>query len=331
MREYIIRRALQSVPILIAISIFCFVVIQLPPGDFLTTYVANLSASGQIVDQAEVEALRDRYGLDQPMYVQYLKWITNFIQGDMGQSFYWNRPVNTLLSERMATTILISVLTLILTYGLAIPMGIISATRQYSWIDHILTVFGFLGLATPNFLLALILLWIGIQHLGMGGGGLFSPEFIDAPWSLARFWDFLKHVWLPVVIIGTSGIAEIMRIMRATTLDELGRPYVEAARAKGLKEGSLVRKYPVRVALNPILSTIGWQLPVVVSGSVIVASVLGLPTVGPLLWQSLTTQDMFLAASILMLLSFLTVVGTLLSDILLAWIDPRIRYGSQEI
>lgn len=331
MRDYMIRRILQAVPILIAISIFCFVVIQLPPGDFLTTYVANLSASGQIVDQAEIEALRDRYGLDQPMTTQYLKWITNFIQGDMGQSFYWNRPVNTLLSERMATTILISVLTLMLTYGLAIPMGIISATRQYSWIDHLLTVFGFLGLATPNFLLALILLWVGIQHLGMGGGGLFSPEFIDAPWSLARFWDFLKHVWLPVVIIGTSGIAEIMRIMRATTLDELGRPYVETGRAKGLKEWELVRKYPVRVALNPILSTIGWQLPVVVSGSVIVASVLGLPTVGPLLWQALTTQDMFLAASILMLLSFLTVIGTLLSDILLAWIDPRIRYGSQEI
>lgn len=331
MREYIIRRVIQSVPTLIAISVFAFIVIQLPPGDFLTTYVANLSASGQVVDEAEVAALRDQYGLDQPIWVQYFKWITNFLQGDMGQSFYWNRPVNTLIGERILTTMLISILTLIVTYGLAIPMGIISAVRQYSWIDYILTVFGFFGLATPNFLLALILLWVGIQHLGLGGGGLFSPEFQDAPWSLARFWDFLKHIWLPVLIIGTSGIAEIMRIMRATTLDELNKPYVEAARSKGLKEGQLIRKYPVRVALNPILSTIGWQLPVVVSGSVIVASVLGLPTTGPLLWSALTTQDMFLAASILMILSVLTVIGTLLSDVLLAWVDPRIRYGGQEV
>ncbi|HLV34754.1 MAG TPA: ABC transporter permease [Spirillospora sp.] len=331
MRDYIIRRVLHAVPTLFAISVFAFIVIQLPPGDFLTTYVANLSASGQVVDEAEVAALREQYGLNQPIYVQYYKWITNFLRGDMGQSFYWNRPVNTLVGERILTTMLISILTLIVTYGLAIPMGILSATRQHTWIDYILTVFGFIGLATPNFLLALILLWIGIQHLGLGGGGLFSPEFLDAPWSLARFWDFLKHVWLPVLIIGTSGIAEIMRVMRATTLDELGKPYVETARSKGLAEGKLVRKYPVRVALNPILSTIGWQLPVIISGSVIVASVLGLPTTGPLLWSALTTQDMFLAASILMILSVLTVVGTLLSDILLAWIDPRIRYSGQEV
>jgi len=331
MREYIIRRVIQAVPTLIAISVFCFIVIQLPPGDYLTTYVANLSSSGQVVDEAEIAGLRDRYGLDQPIYVQYWKWITRFLQGDMGQSFHWGRPVNDLIGERIFTTMLISVLTLIVTYGMAIPMGIISATRQYTWIDYILTIFGFFGLATPSFLLALILLWVGIQQFGLGGGGLFSPEFADAPWSLARFWDFLKHIWMPVLIIGTSGIAEIMRIMRATTLDELGKPYVEAARSKGLPEAKLIRKYPVRVAINPILSTIGWQLPVVISGSVIVASVLGLPTTGPLLWSSLVTQDMYLAASILFILSSLTVVGTLLSDILLAWVDPRIRYGGQEM
>ncbi|MAS34397.1 MAG: ABC transporter permease [Anaerolineaceae bacterium] len=327
MRAYIIRRTLQAVPTLVAISIFSFIVIQLPPGDFLTTYVANLSASGQIVDQNEIEALRVQYGLDESMISQYFKWVTNFLQGDMGQSFYWNRPVAELIGERIMITMFISVLTLIVGYGLAIPMGIFSATRQYTFLDYVLTIFGFIGVATPGFLLALILMYVGIKYFGMSAGGLFSPEFQDAPWSLLRVWDMAKHLWLPVLVLGTASVAEIMRIMRATTLDELGKPYVETARAKGLKEGRMVWKYPVRVALNPILSTVGWQLPAIVSGSVLVSLVLGLPTAGPLLWSALITQDMFLAASFLMILSALTVVGTLLSDILLAWVDPRIRFG----
>lgn len=329
MATYIFRRLLQAIPTLFAISLFSFIVIQLPPGDFLTTYVANLGASGQVVDQNEVIALRQQYGLDQPFSVQYLKWITNFLQGDMGQSFYFNKPVSELIGERIVITMLLSITTLIFAYSLAIPIGIYSATHQYTLPDYVFSVFGFIGVATPNFLLALILMYIGIKYFGMSAGGLFSEEFRDAPWSPAKLFDFLKHVWLPVLILGTSSIAEIMRVMRATTLDELSKPYVETARAKGLKEIDLVRKYPVRVALNPILSTIGWQLPAIVSGSVLVSLVLGLPTAGPLLWSALTTQDMYLAASFLMILSILTVIGTLISDVLLAWVDPRIRYGGQ--
>lgn len=327
MRAYILRRILIMIPTLIGISIVSFTIIQLPPGDYLTTYVANLSSTGQVVDQSEIAALEARYGLDRPIWVQYWKWITNFVQGDMGQSFAWERPVNELVGERIALTMVVSILTLLFTYIMAIPMGIYSAIKQYSAGDYALTVFGFIGIATPNFLLALVFMYIGIRYFDMGAGGLFSLEYRDAPWSFAKFIDLLKHVWLPVVILGTSSTASIMRVMRATTLDELGKPYVEAARSKGLKEWQLVFKYPVRVALNPILSTIGYILPTIVSGSTLVALVLGLPTTGPLLYGALISQDMFLAASFLMILSTLTVVGTLLSDILLAWIDPRIRFG----
>jgi peptide/nickel transport system permease protein len=329
MREYILRRVLQLIPTLIFISIVSFVIIQLPPGDYLTTYVANLAAAGEVLSEAEIAGLEAQYGLNQPAYVQYFKWITNFVQGDMGQSFYWDRPVNKLIGERLALTMVMSFLTLLFVYAMAIPIGIYSAMHQYSTTDYVFTFLGFIGLATPNFLLALVFMYIGIKFFGANAGGLFSEEYLDASWSLGRIWDMLKHMWLPVVIVGTAGTAGTIRVMRATTLDELGRPYVETARSKGLREGELTVKYPVRVALNPILSTIGWQLPQIVSGTVLVALVLNLPTTGPLLWRALMSQDMYLAASFIMILSTLTLVGTLLSDILLAWVDPRIRYGDR--
>ena len=329
MREYILRRALQLIPTLFLISIVSFTIIQLPPGDYVTNYVANMTAAGEILSEAEIADLELQYGLNQPGYMQYIKWITNFVQGDMGLSFYWDRPVNKLIGERLMLTMIMSLLSLLFVYAMAIPIGIYSAVRQYSSFDYLFTFIGFIGLATPNFLLALIFMYIGIKYFGSSAGGLFSPEYLDASWSVGRVWDMLKHMGLPVVIVGTAGTAATIRVMRATTLDELGRPYVETARAKGLREGPLTMKYPVRVALNPILSTIGWLLPEIVSGTVLVALVLNLPTTGPLLWRALMAQDFYLAAIFIMILSTLTLIGTLLSDILLAWVDPRIRYGER--
>jgi peptide/nickel transport system permease protein len=330
MLAYIIRRLLTMIPTLVAISIISFIIIQLPPGDFLTTYVAQLSVSGEAVDQAELDALRDRFGLDQPMYKQYLLWAWNFIHGDFGHSFEWNKPVSALVGERIPLTILISTCTLIFTWVVSIPIGIYSAVRQYSWVDYLLTFVGFIGLATPNFLFALVLLWFSYSYLGMSIGGLFSPQFAEAPWSLAKFLDLLQHLWIPVLIVGTGHTAKFIRIIRGNLLDELKKPYVTAARAKGLSEIRLILKYPVRVAINPLVSTIGWTLPELISGIAITAVVLNLPTSGPLLLSALMSQDMQLAGSFIMILSFLTVVGTLLSDILLAWVDPRIRFGARE-
>jgi peptide/nickel transport system permease protein len=327
MRTYLFKRILQSIPILIGISIISFAIIQLPPGDYLTTYVNNLRAQGDVIGDEQVKALEAQYGLDQPMYVQYWKWISNFLRGEMGQSFYWNKPVNELIGERIALSIAIALFSLVLTYSIAIPLGLYSAVRQYTLTDNILTVFAFIGVGMPSFLIALVLMYYGSAYFGLSAGGLFSPEYLEAPWSLARVVDLVKHLWLPALIIGISGTAGTIRVMRATTLDELSRPYVEAARARGLTERVAVLRYPARVALNPIMSTIGWQLPAIVSGETIVSLVLGLPTCGPLLYTALVTQDMFLAASFIMILSILTVLGTLLSDLLLAWIDPRIRFG----
>ncbi len=327
MRIFLIRRILQMIPTFLLISVVSFAIIQLPPGDYLTTYVANLAAAGEQLSDEEIAGLYKQYGLDRSVYVQYWKWFTKFLRGDMGQSFYWDRPVNQLIGERIALTMLLSFMSLLFAYALAIPVGVYSAVKQYSPADYAMTFLGFIGLATPNFLLALILMYVGIKYFGAGAGGLFSPEYLDAPWSPARVIDMLKHMVLPMIIVGTAGTAGTMRVMRAATLDELGRPYVETARAKGLRERHLILKYPVRVALNPILSTIGWLLPEIVSGSVIVALVLNLPTTGPLLLGALRSQDMFLAASMIMILSTLTLLGTLVSDILLAWVDPQIRYG----
>ena len=327
MLEYLGRRILLLIPTLIVVSIMSFVLIQLPPGDYLTTYIASLEAGGQIVQEDEIEALKRQYGLDQPMLMQYLKWIRNMLQGDFGMSLEWQRPVSDLIWDRLLLTFVISFSTIVFAWSLAIPIGIYSATHQYQFFDYLTAFLGFVGLATPNFMLALIFLWIAYSMFGLSVGGLFSSEYVDAPWSLAKFLDMLKHIWIPLVILGTSGTAGLIRTMRANMLDELRKPYVTTARAKGLTEQRVVWKYPVRVALNPFVSTVGWALPGLISGSTITASVLSLPTTGPLLIRALMNQDMFLAGSFLMMLSFLTVIGTLISDVLLAMLDPRIRYG----
>lgn len=323
---FIVRRLLLAIPILIAISFLVFVVIELPPGDYLTSYIMNLQASGNTVDPVMIENLRITYGLDKPFYFRYLKWAGRFVLGDFGYSFKWNMPVRHLISERLMYTLVIALCTMIFTWIVAIPIGIYSATHRYRLSDHVFTFIGFIGLATPNFMLALILMFVGMRYFGVSVGGLFSPEFSNAPWSWAKFADLLKHIWIPIVVIGTAGTAGLIRILRANLLDELSKPYVIAARARGKKGTGLLIKYPVRVAINPFISTIGYALPALFSGSTITAIVLSLPTVGPLLLQSLLMQDMYLAGSIVMILSILTIIGTLLSDILLALADPRIKY-----
>ena len=327
MLQYMFRRLLYMIPTLIVISIIAFVIIQLPPGDYLTVYVAELAAQGEDVNDATLAQLRERYGLGLPWYQQYFRWMRNIIlKGDFGQSFTWGRPVNQLIWDRIGFTMLITFATTLFIWAVALPIGIYSATHQYSVGDYIATFFGFLGLATPNFLLALVFMYLAVQLFGQSVGGLFSPAYQDAPWTLAKFWDFLSHLWIPIIILGTAGTAGLVRIMRANLLDEINKPYVITARAKGVPERRLIWRYPVRVAMNPFISTIGWTLPTLVSGAIIVAVVLNLPTTGPLLLQSLMQQDMFLAGSFILITSCLTVIGTLISDILLAWLDPRIRY-----
>ncbi|NLS79565.1 MAG: ABC transporter permease [Chloroflexi bacterium] len=325
MTSYIVRRFLYMLMLLALTSLVAFMVIVLPPGDFLTAYANQLRAQGDISEQ-ELESLRHLYGLDRPMYVQYYKWVTNFIRGDLGMSFNWSRPVSELIGERLGMTILVSVAALLVTYLIAVPVGIYSATHQYSGGDYFFTFIAFIGMSVPNFLLALILMIALNKTLGLSIGGLFSVEFKAEPWSAAKAVDLLKHLPIPLLVIGLSGTASIMRIMRGMLLDELNKPYVTTARAKGLTERKLLFKYPVRIALNPIASTIGWALPAVFSGQTIVSIVLDLPTIGPLLYQALMSEDMFLAASAIMITTSLTVVGMFLSDMLLAWLDPRITY-----
>ena len=326
MLQFAVRRILYMIPTLIVVSILSFAIIQLPPGDYLTTVVTNMRASGETIDEAILAAMEQRYGLNQPMHVQYWKWISGILlRGDFGQSFEWNQPVSTLIWGRLALTFAMSLATLIFTWLVAFPVGILSAVRQYSVGDYVATVIGYVGLATPNFLLALVLMYIAFKVFNQSVGGLFSPTYTDAPWSWGKVWDLLKHLWIPVIIIGTAGTAGLIRIMRANLLDELHKPYVTTARAKGMSEWRLILKYPVRMALNPFVSTVGWTLPILVSGSAVVSIVLALPTTGPLLLRALMSQDMYLAGSFIMLLSTLTVIGTFISDILLAWLDPRIR------
>jgi peptide/nickel transport system permease protein len=325
MLAYIGRRALLAIFTVWAISVLAFAIIQLPPGDYVTSYIAQMASMGSVVTDEEAQNLRIQYGLGQPIYVQYLKWMRLVVQGNFGMSMEWRRPVSEVIGARLWLTIVLSVAALILTWALALPIGIYSAVRQYSAGDYIATSIGFIGLAVPNFLLALVLLYLGVTLFNANVGGLFSPEMQDAPWSLARAWDLVKHLPVPAVILGLAGTAQQIRIMRANLLDELRKPYVVTARSKGLTEARVILRYPVRVALNPFASTIGYTLPYIVSGSIIVSIVLGLPTVGPLLLKSLIAQDMFLAGTIVLLLGVMTVIGTLLSDILLVWIDPRIR------
>jgi peptide/nickel transport system permease protein len=326
MAKYIIKRVLYMIPTLFVISLISFVIIQLPPGDFLTTYVATLRSQGEDLDAQAIQSLQEQYGLNQPIYIQYAKWIGNIItRGDFGLSFEWRRPVSELIWDRLGLTMFISLLTILLTWLIAIPMAVYVATHQYSFIDYLMSFISFIGLGTPGFLIALVYLWVMLAAFGVNAAGLFSEQFINAPWSLAKFQNMMGRIWAPVLILALENTAAIVRTVRANLLDELNKPYVETARAKGLKERALTWKYPVRVALNPFFSTVGWTLAALVSGETLVAVVLNIQTSGPLLLRALISQDMYLAGAFVLLLSALTVIGTLLSDILLAVADPRIR------
>lgn len=326
MKSYVMRRILAMIPTLGLISVIVFVVIQLPPGDIVTSTLDRMAAQGVEVTAEQVQNLRAQYNLDKPLPLQYLSWVGGFLTGDMGYSFLFARPVNQLVWERLGYTLIITISALLFTWVVALPVGVYTAVRQYSIGDYTLTTLGLIGLATPQFLLALILMYFGYEWFGISIGGLFSPQYEEAAWSWARMLDLLSHLWIPMVVVGLGGTAVSMRILRANLLDELNKPYVTTARAKGVRPLKLILKYPLRIAINPFISTLGLLLPTLISGEAIVSMVLNLPTTGPLLLQALLTQDMYLAGSFLMLLAVLTVVGMLISDLLLAWSDPRIRY-----
>jgi peptide/nickel transport system permease protein len=325
---FIAHRLLLMVPTVFAISILSFMIVQLPPGDFVTTVVAALEESGEPLAKQEEAILRERYGLDRPAHVQYLKWLGRLIRGDLGRSLQWSQPVKMVLAQRIPWSVTISLMALILVYLIGIPIGTISATRQYSTADYFFTVVGFIGLAIPDFLFALILLWLYFLVTGNVALGLFSQQYLMAPWSLGKVLDLLNHLWMPALVVATAGTAGLIRIMRANLLEELQKPYVMVARAKGLPERRMLYKYPLRIALNPVVSTVGWTLPRLVSGELLVSMVLGLPTIAPVFINALQEEDVFLAGSIVLILSVLTVLGTLISDILLGWVDPRIRLGA---
>ena len=329
MVAYIVRRLLLAVLTVWAISVLSFAIIHLPPGDYVTSYIASMSASGSAVSEGEAIAMREQLGLDQPITIQYAKWMGLMLQGNFGMAMEWGRPVSDVIGDRMSLTVVISVAAIIFTWAVALPIGIYSAVYRYSILDYAFTFIGFIGLAIPGFMLALIVMYIGFAWFGANVGGLFSPDYAEAPWSWARVWDLTLHLPIPAIVLGISGTAQLIRIMRSNLLDELRKPDVMTARARGLPEYRVILKYPVRVALNPFVSTIGYLLPYVVSGSIIVSLVLSLPTVGPLLLKALIAQDMFLAGTIVLLLGVLTVVGTFISDLLLMWVDPRIRLGQQ--
>ncbi|MEM5529208.1 ABC transporter permease [Gammaproteobacteria bacterium AS21] len=325
MPSYIVKRCLTMIPTLIIISILVFIIIQLPPGDYLESYIAELESQGESVDPQKIAFLRQEYGLDKPLWEQYYVWISGFVQGDLGYSFEYNLPVAEVVGDKMWLTIAVSFVTIFVTWLIAFPIGMYSATHPYSWGDYGLTFLGFLGLATPNFLLALVMLYLANQYFGTSIGGLMDSEYINQPWSLDKAKSVLAHLWIPVVVIGTSGTAGMIRRLRANLMDELRKPYVVTGRAKGLGEFKLLTKYPLRLSLNFFIADIGSLLPSVISGAEVVAVVLSLPTTGPLLLSALQSQDMYLAGSFLMFLAILTVVGVLISDIALAMLDPRIR------
>lgn len=308
------------------VSIVAFVLIELPPGDYVTTVIIQLEQQGEQVDADLADNLRARYGLDRPVTARYAIWISGILtRGDFGYSLAYKRPVSALIWERFALTISVTLTAMVFTWIVAIPIGILSAVKQYSIFDYIATVLGFLGLAIPNFMFALVLMWVAFEYFGTNVTGLFSPEFQRAPWSIAKFLDLVGHIWVPMVIIGTAGTAGLIRTLRANLLDELRKPYVTTARSKGIKFSRVLVKYPVRIALNPFVSALGLQFPTLISGVAITAIVLNLPTLGPLLLSSLQSQDMYLAGSIVLLMSVLTVVGVLVSDLILGALDPRIR------
>lgn len=328
MLRYIAHRIMVMIPTLLAISVLVFIIIQLPPGDYLTTMINEAVASGMDVDKAKVEFLRAQYGLDKPMWEQYLIWLFGMLQGDFGYSFEYELPVSEVVGDRLYLSFLLSFSTILFTWAMAFPIGVYSAVNQYSWGDHGLTFIGFLGLATPNFLLALVMMYLAKVHFGISIGGLMDPKYLDQPFSYDKFISVLQHLWVPVIVIGTSGTAGMIRRLRANLLDELQKHYVVTGRAKGLTPRRLLIKYPLRMALNPFIADIGNLLPQVVSGAAIVSMVLSLPTTGPMLIEALQAQDMYLAGSFLMFLALLTVIGVLISDIALAALDPRIRLGA---
>ncbi|MCK6452552.1 MAG: ABC transporter permease [Alphaproteobacteria bacterium] len=325
MLGYLVHRLLIMIPTLLAISALTFIIIQLPPGDYLETYIAELESQGENVDPEKIEFLRQQYGLDQPMIVQYLYWLGGLLQGDMGYSFEYSLPVSQIVGDRLLLTFVVTLATVLFTYIVAFPIGVYSATHQYSWSDYGLTFLGFLGLATPNFLLALVLLYLTNRYFGISIGGLMEPEYVDQPWSMGKLMSVIQHLIVPTIVIGTAGTAGMIRRLRANLLDELQKQYVVTGRAKGLPPVKLLLKYPLRMALNPFISDIGDLLPELVSGSVIVSVVMSLPTTGPMLLSALRSQDMYLAGSFLMFLALLTVVGMFISDLALAALDPRIR------
>jgi peptide/nickel transport system permease protein len=315
------------IPTLLAISAIVFLIIQLPPGDYFTTYINELQSQGETVSKERMDFLREQYGFDRSPVEQYFVWLFGMLQGDFGYSFEYNLPVSDVVGDRLLLSFIVSFTTIIFTWLIAFPIGVYSAVRQYSWGDYSLTFLGFLGLATPNFLLALVLQWLAHSYFGTSIGGLMDPHFLDESWSLAKVGSVLEHLWIPIIVIGTSGTAGMIRRLRANLLDELHKQYVVTARSKGLHPFKLLVKYPLRVALNPFIADIGNLLPQVISGAAIVSVVLSLPTTGPMLLSALQSQDMFLAGSFLMFLAMLTVVGTLLSDLALAMLDPRIRFS----
>ena len=328
MLQYILRRILYMVPTLIAVSIISFTVIELPPGDFLTSMVTRMQMQGEFLDETELANLKRRYGLGEPMHVRYGKWIWGVLQGDYGMSFEYDLPVSQLIGERLLLTVVISLTTMLFIWAVALPIGIYSATRQYSLGDYLFTLIGFIGVGVPDFMIALILLWIGFSRFGVNLSGLFSEQYIEQGWSFGKVLDMFKHMWVPLIVLGMGGTAGMIRTTRANLLDELRKPYVTTARSKGLKETKVILKYPVRLALNPFVSGLAYLLPGLVGGATIISVVLSLPTSGPLFLKALMSQDMYLAGTFVLMFSVLTVIGTLLSDILLAVLDPRIRYES---
>lgn len=330
MLESILSRIKYSIITLLFVSIVSFIIIQLPPGDYADSYAARRHTAGEIIMEEEIDSLRQRLGLDKPMHIQYFKWIWGMMRGDLGMSLEYKRPVVEIIGERLPLTLLLAFSTLFFIYSVALTIGIYSAVRQYSLGDHIFTIIGYVGLATPNFLLALILMYMGHKWFGQSVGGLFSPQFMEAAWSWAKLKDLLAHLWVPVVVLGTAGTAFQIRTMRAVLLDELNKMYVTAARATGLSEFKILMKYPVRIALNPIISTLGWELTRVISGAPIIGIVLALPDTGPLLLKALLDQDIYLAGAMILIYCVLVIIGTFISDFLLIVLDPRIRIEKAE-
>jgi peptide/nickel transport system permease protein len=329
MLGFILSRAIKAIPMLVLISVVCFAIIQLPPGDYVTNYATQLQQMGTQAAQETLDALRARYGLGQPVHVQYLKWVAGFPRGDFGISMvYGNLPVLSLIGERFVLTIAISLATLAISWGIAIPIGVYSATHKYGVMDYVLTFVGMVGIATPSFLLALTLLFISVFYFDSETvGGLFSPEYAEASWSWAKFVDLLNHLPIPLIVIGLGGTAGTMRAMRANLLDILDQQYVQTARAKGLKEWVVIWKHAVRIAINPLVSRLGMLFPALFAGTVIVSIVMNLPTIGPMFLKALIAQDMYLAGTVLFFSAAMLIVGNLVADIILALIDPRIQYA----